>query len=142
MPTTTTGFVVAVLAVVLVGFVALWVAISFTVASVSGWRRLRRLYATEAFDGPTSRTSGYVGRSRFRGALITGASSAGLYLNVVAPFRIAAGPVLVPWSDVTGPVPSPGLASFVTLEFPRAQTSLRLPANLADTLLRRRREAP
>lgn len=141
MPTTTTGFVVSILAAVVVWFAVLWVAICYTLASVSGWRRLRRLYETGPFEGPSSRFSGYVGRSRFRGALIGGATAAGLHLNVVAPFRIGAGPVLIPWSDITGPAPSPGLVSFVTLEFPKARTSLRLPENVAGELLKRRRRA-
>lgn len=139
MPTTTT-FVFLVLATAIAWFAVLWVAICFTVATVSGWRRLRRLYETGPFDGPTFRTRGFVGRSRFRGrALIVGSTAAGLYLNVAAPFRIGAGPVLVPWDEVTRPAPSPGLVSFVTLEFPKAGTSLRLPEDLASQLLQRRR---
>lgn len=35
-------------------FVILWLAIVYTIASVSGWRRLRLLYATGPFEGATS----------------------------------------------------------------------------------------
>jgi hypothetical protein len=135
----TTGFVVSVLAIAVVWFVLLWVAIGFTIASVSGWRRLRRLYGTGPFAGTTFRFAGFVGRSRYRGtALIAGATPAGLYLNVAAPFRIGAGPVLVPWRDIAVTTTRLGLDSLVTVEFPRARTSLRLPEKFAEQLLERR----
>ena len=136
---TTTTFVLALLATVVVSFVVLWVAICQVLASVSGWKRLQRLYATGPFEGETSKSSGHVGRSRFRGAaLIVGASRAGLYLNVVPPFRIGAGPVLIPWRKIAGPSPSPGLIAHLTLEIPEAGTSLRLPESVTRKLLERR----
>ena len=138
---TTTGLVVSIIAAAAVWFVVLWVAICYTIASVSGWRRLRLLYETGPFEGATSKFSGYVGRSRYRGALIAGATAAGLYLNVAAAFRIGAGPVLIPWHDIKVSAPSPGLPSFVTLEFPKARTSLRVPEDLAGKLLQWQRGA-
>ena len=132
---TTTGLVVSIIAVAAVWFVVLWVAICYSIASVSGWRRLRLLYETGPFEGATSKFSGYVGRSRYRGALIAGGTVGGLYLNVAAPFRIGAGPVLIPWHDITVSAPSGGPISFVTLEFPSARTSLRVPENVASRLL-------
>lgn len=138
---TTTGLVVSIIAVAAVWFVVLWVAICYSIASVSGWRRLRLLYETGPFEGATSKFSGYVGRSRYRGALIAGATTAGLYLNVAAPFRIGAGPVFIPWHHITVSAPGPGLISFVTLEFPNARTSLRVPENVASKLLQWHRGA-
>ena len=136
---TTTGLVLSIIAAVVVWFVVLWVAICYVVASVSGWKRLRQLYETGPFEGPTFSFAGYVGRSRFRGgALIGGATASGLYLNVAAPFRIGAGPVLIPWHDITASAPSPGLNSLVALEFPKAHTSLRVTETVADKLLQRR----
>jgi hypothetical protein len=133
---TTTGFVFTIIAVAAVWFVALWVAICYSIASVSGWRRLRLLYETDPFEGAISKFSGYVGRSRYRGALIAGATPAGLYLNVAAPFRIGAGPVLIPWHDITVSAPGPGFSSLVTFEFPNALTKLRVPADVASKLLK------
>lgn len=133
---TTTGLVLSIIAAAVVWFVVLWVAICYGIASVSGWRRLRLLYETGPFEGATFGFAGYVGRSRYRGsALIGGATAAGLYLNVAAPFRIGAGPVLIPWHDITASAPSPGLVSFVTLEFPKAHTSLRVTETVANKLL-------
>jgi hypothetical protein len=137
VPTNTT-LVLSIVAAAVVWFVVLWVAICYGIAAVSGWRRLRSLYETGPFEGATSRFSGYVGRSRYRGALIAGATPAGLYLNVAAPFRIGAGPVLIPWHDIRVAAPSAGTAAFVTFEFPNARTSLRAPEDVARKLLQRR----
>ena len=133
---TNTGLVLSIIGAAAVWFVVLWVAICYSIASVSGWRRLRLLYETGPFEGVTSKFSGYVGRSRYRGALIAGATPAGLYLNVAAPFRIGAGPLLIPWNDITVSPPSPGLISLVTFEFPNARTSLRAPGHVALELLK------
>jgi hypothetical protein len=132
---TTAGLVASVITLFAVGFVALWLAICFCIASVSGWRRLRLLYETGPFEGATSTFSGYVGPSRYRGALIAAATPAGLYLNVAALFRVGAGPVLVPWHDITVSAPSSGLTSFVTFDFPKARTRLRVPESVANKLL-------
>jgi hypothetical protein len=132
-----TTLVLGILAAAALWFVALWVAICYTIAAVSGWKRLRRLYGTATFEGVTSRFSGYVGRSRFRGALIAGATPAGLFLNVAAPFRIGAGPVLIPWQDIAVSPARPGVGSLVTFDFPRARTNLRAPEDVARELLGR-----
>ena len=135
MPTTL-GLVVGIIVLAVVWFVVLWLAICYSIALVSGWRRLRQLYETGPFEGPTFKFAGYVGASRFRGAaLIAGATPAGLYLNVVALFRIGAGPVLIPWHDITVSPLSSGPISLVTLEFPRARTWLRVQENVASKLL-------
>ena len=124
------------MALAVVGFVVLWLAICYTIASVSGWRRLLLLYATGPFEGATCLFAGYVGVSRYRGrALIAGATPAGLYLNVLAPFRFGAGPLLIPWHDITVSAPSTGPISFVTFEFPKAGTRLRAPESVASKLL-------
>jgi hypothetical protein len=138
---TTAVLVLSIIAGALVGFVLLWLAICYGIASVSGWRRLRVLYETSPFVGATSRISGYVGPSRYRGALIAGATAAGLYLNVVAVFRIGTAPLLIPWRDITVSPPSGGLVSLVTFDFPRAGTSLRVPESVAGKLLAARRGA-
>ena len=133
---TTAGLVLSIIALAAVWFLVLWLAICFSIASVSGWRRLRQLYETGPFEGATSRFAGYVGPSRYRGAaLIAGATPAGLYLNVAAPFRVGAGPVLIPWHDITVSAPSTGPVSFVTFEFPKARTRLRAPESVASKLL-------
>jgi hypothetical protein len=139
MQMTDSGLVLGILALVAIWFVVLWLVICHILASVSGWKRLRRLYKTNAFEGDTFRFSGFVGPSRFRGALIAGATREGLYLNVAAPFRFGIGPVLVPWREITGPAPGAGPVALVTFEFPKAGTTFRAPENVADKLLEWRR---
>jgi hypothetical protein len=133
---TTTSLVLSIIVLAVVWFVGLWLAICYFIASVSGWKRLRLLYGTGPFEGATHNFAGYVGPSRFRGrALIGGATPAGLYLNVVAPFRFGAGPLLIPWHDITVSAPSGGPISYVIFEFPKAQTRLRAPESVASRLL-------
>lgn len=135
MPTTV-SLVLGIIALAAVWFVVLWLAICYSIARVSGWVQLRKLYETGPFEGPNSKFSGYVGASRYRGrALIARATPAGLYLNVAAPFRIGAGPVLIPWHEITVSPPSSGLVSLVTFDFPNARTSLRVQEDVASTLL-------
>lgn len=137
---TTAGFVLGILAIAVLWFVVLWLAICYAIASVSGWRRLLRLYPTVPFDGPTSKFSGYVGSSRYRGkALIGGATPAGLYLNVAAPFRVGAGPVFIPWNDIAVSPAKQGHTSLVAFDFPKARTTLRVLENVASELLAPRR---
>jgi hypothetical protein len=132
---TSAGIALGLVVLVVVWFALLWFAICYVFARASGWNRLRQLYETDWCEGPTSILSGHVGRSRVRGALIAGATPAGLYLNVTAPFRLFAGPVLIPWHDITVSPPSRGTASFVTLDFPHARTSLRVREDVARRLL-------
>ena len=138
----TAGFVLSIVALSVVWFVVLWLAICYGVAKAAGWGRLRQLYETGPFEGPTSTSPGYVGASRYRGrALIMGASPAGIYLNVSALFRVGTSPVLIPWHDVTVSAPSSGPIPLVTFEFANARTSLRVPESAARKLLEWRRGA-
>ena len=138
----TAGFVLSIVALSIVGFVVLWLAICYGIAKAAGWGRLRQLYETGSFEGPTSTSPGYVGASRYRGrALIVGASPAGLYLNVSALFRVGTRPVLIPWHDVSVSAPSSGPIPLVTFELAKAGTSLRVPEGAAGKILEWRRGA-
>jgi hypothetical protein len=133
----TASLVLSIVALSVVWFVVLWLAICYGVAKAAGWGRLRQLYETGLFGGSTTTSAGYVGASRYRGrALIIGASPAGLYLNVSGLFRVGAGPVLIPWRDVTVSVPSSGSLPLVTFEVANARTSLRIPESAANQLLK------
>jgi len=132
---TTGGLILGIVALAVLWFAFLWLAICFILSRVSGWARLRQLYRTGPFEGPTVAFSGRVGPSKYRGVLIGGATSAGLYLNVAAPFRIGAGPVLIPWHEITVSPPSGGLISVVTFDFPRAGTGLQVQETVASKVL-------
>lgn len=129
----TVGFTLGIVALAVLWFAFLWVGICFLFAKASGWTRLRQLYESAPLDGPTSTVSGRLGRSRLRGALIVAGTSAGLYLNVTAPFRIFVRPVLIPWHDIT--ISPPSNDSLVTLHFFNARTSLRVREDVATNLL-------
>jgi hypothetical protein len=131
------AFVFGVITLSVVWFVALWLGISFLVATVSGWRRLGVLYETGPFDGATFKTAGYLGPSRYRGrALILGTTHTGLYLNVAAPFRVGTRPLLIPWREIeVSPAASAGRIPLVTFEFPKAATRLRVAESVAQRLL-------
>lgn len=126
----------AIVGLAIVWFLLLWVAISFAVASASGLRRLRRLYATSPDGERAFAIAGYLGPSRFRGrALVARSTPAGLYLDVHRIFRIGAGAVLIPWREIELPVPNDRTEPLVTFGFPRAATRLRVSPEIAAKLL-------
>ena len=86
----------------IIGFVAIWLAVSFILASVSGWRELAEKYAVLQV-GPSSRKSsgGRVGGVTYGGALSLGPLPSGFLLSVLLPFRFAHRPLSIPWSDVS-----------------------------------------
>ena len=133
----TAAFTLLIVAVAVGWFALLWVAICYLFARASGWNRLRRLYETGRFEASVSTVSGRLGRSRLRGALVAGATPAGLYLNVSTPFRIFAAPVLIPWPDITVSSPSSDHIPLVSFDFVKAQTSLRVREDVATMLLGR-----
>lgn len=129
----TVGIILGIIALSALGFVGLWCGICYGLALVAGWPRLCELYALDqGFAGPTTTFSGYVGVTRYRGALTGGATPAGLYLNVAFPFRLGAGPVFIPWQDISVLPPSTGLFPLVTFDFPKAGTRLRVPESVAS----------
>ena len=136
------GVIFGLIALSGVAFIALWCGICYGIALVARWPRLRDLYGyDQAFAGPTTTFSGYVGVARYRRVLLGGATAAGLYLNVAAPFRIGAGPVFIPWQDISVVQPGSGSVSQVTFDFPKAETRLRVPESVARTFFEWQRGA-
>ena len=129
--------IIGLVVLAMLGSLALWCGICYGLAVVARWPRLRELYAyDQAFRGPTTSFSGYVGATRYRGVLRGGATADGLYLDVAFPFRLGAGPVFIPWQDIVVSPPSKsGFITSVTFEFPKAGTRLRVPEGVAATLL-------
>ena len=129
--------VLGLVALSVVGSIALWCGICYGLALLARWPRLRELYAYEqTFQGPTMNFSGRMGITRYRGVLIGGATADGLYLNVAFPFRLGAGPVFIPWQDIAVSDPSRGvMTTSVTFNFPRAGTALRVSEGVATKLL-------
>ena len=85
-----------------IGSVAAWVAVSFMIASLSGWRELAEKFAAEQLS-PTPRrhSGGRVGGVTYGGALKLGALPNGFLLSVLLPFRLGHRPLAMQWSDVS-----------------------------------------
>lgn len=111
----------AVLAVV--GFVAMWAAISSLIAAMSGWRRLAQSYRlTSPFNGQQWRfCNGYMRWStNYNGCLTIGADMRGLYLAVLFLFRYGHPPLFVPWADVQVAASEGRFFSYLEFSFRRA----------------------
>jgi hypothetical protein len=120
-------------------FGAFWCLVCYLLSAIAGWPKLRGTYSIrEPFRGYQTVGSGRLGATRYGLCLIVGANEGGIYLNVVFPFRVGAGPVLVPWSEVRVSSSTTWLVHYLTFEFPRASTSLRLSERLGKKLLSHR----
>ena len=112
---------IALLAVI--GFVAMWAAISSLIAAFSGWRRLAQVYSlTTPFNGQQWRFRSARMRwsTNYNGCLTIGANVRGLYLGVLLVFRIGHPPVFVPWSEVQMTVHKARVFRYLDFTFARA----------------------
>jgi hypothetical protein len=102
-------------------FVGFWCAVCYLVAFVSGWRRLAAHYATDApITGQRFRfRSAKAGFVRFRSTLNLAAAPDGLHLWLLAPFRVGAPHLLVPWHDVAAAPTQEWMFKRVALTFAR-----------------------
>ncbi len=84
-------------------FVGIWLAVTFLLATTSGWSALRREHPDPGPE-PTRWQPvrvGYLGGVRFRGSVMSiGASPAGLHLKTGFLFASAHQPIRVPWALV------------------------------------------
>ena len=122
----------ALIAALLVFIVALWCAISLTLALV-GWRDLARDYATRVtpHGRPFYALVGSVGLATYRG-LNAWTAAEGLFLAAPRLFRLAHKPLLIPWSAIGNVKVSKVLWADVAF-FDVSGTPLKLPARvLAD----------
>src|SRR4029077_127484 len=86
----------------LVAFACLWCAIGWMVAQF-GWSTLAAKYRTDRQPPAEiySFCSGTINWfANYRGVLKLGFMPEGLYLSVIALFRIGHPPLLIPWSDI------------------------------------------
>jgi hypothetical protein len=103
-------------------FVGLWCAITYLLALMSGWRRLATHYAADLPVGGQrfrfrSAKSGLV---RYNHCLNFAATTAGLHLWLLLPFRIGSPPLLVPWAEVSAAPVREFMFSAIALGFARA----------------------
>jgi hypothetical protein len=117
-------------------FGAFWCLICYVLSVVAGWPKLRDAYSLhERFRGYQTVISGRLGATNYGLCLIVGADQRGIYLNVVLPFRVGAGAVLVPWPEIRVFASKAWLFHYVNFEFSRANTSLRVSESLGNAFL-------
>jgi hypothetical protein len=96
----------ALAAVFLVSFSAMWVAISYSIAMIGGWRELAVDYrAADHIAGrqwwfQSAHLGCHFGAARYGSILFVTAGSEGLRLSVGFPFGFAHPALLIPWKDM------------------------------------------
>jgi len=120
-------------------FIILWFASGFLVGLASGWQSLAERYRTER-EFPAHRRRMQSAQLRagmgYNNVLTLGSDAEGLYLGVLALFRIGHPRLLVPWADVV--VEEPRRYLFVmmrTLRLGPGAIPLRVREPLAEFLL-------
>lgn len=82
-------------------FAAMWIGISFSLATRGGWKELAVHYpAPASLVIPRFYTGGRVGDVAYSGCLGVGADHRGLALNVMLPFRLWHAPLWIPWDVI------------------------------------------
>lgn len=119
---------------VVVGSVGLWLLVCFIVSHLGGWSSLARIYRSEKpFDGQT--WHGCSGFFKFFGSyrrtLTLGANSEGLYIAVLALFRLAHPPLYIPWSEVSAESGRSLVGPAIALHFARIPS---VPLTMARSL--------
>lgn len=80
----------------------IWIAVSLLAALLSGWLKLSAHYRTDR--APQGRSSGYInatlGFVGYRRSLRIHTDADGLFLTVMAPFRVGHPPLFIPWRNV------------------------------------------
>jgi len=109
-----------VMAVFLIGFVALWVVVAVVLGLIGGWRELARRYRSQL---PFSGHKWYFRSAtmnifvRYNRMLTVGVNPAGLYLAVMALFRPGHPPLFIPWHDITMTSEQKFAATFIVFKF-------------------------
>jgi len=83
-------------------FVALWVAVSYTLSKKSGWSRLTEKYQfSQKFEGQYFRfQSAKMNKINFNSALEIGVNDSGMYLVPMILLRLFHKPILIPWNEI------------------------------------------
>jgi hypothetical protein len=121
----------------LIGFVGVWVGITFLLSRIGGWNVLAGRYlAQHPFSGQVhSWCSGRLGFVNYNNCLSLGANEQGLYLSVPRIFAFAHPPLFIPWSDIRAQRDKILWAQIVRFELGTAPaTKLQVPRRFADKL--------
>lgn len=124
-------------------FIGLWCAVSFGLSRISGWSLLaRRFRAAGPFYGETWgwQSARFRGWCSYNNCLTFGASSEGLYLSVMRPFRLFHRALLIPWSEIEVETGKMMFGYYDTAKF-RIGTEERVTVKIYGKLVDRVRKA-
>lgn len=105
-------------ALILPAFAAFWIAISYVISVVGGWRELAQHYRAAEFSGECWHFQSAAMRwsTRYGNVLTVGANAQGLYLAVLFLFRAGHPPLFVPWADIELRLIRGTIFRYVTIE--------------------------
>ena len=119
-------------------FLLLWLAVSFFVACLGGWRELARHYRAgtpflgKKFWFQSARLKRW---TNYNNALTVGGNPQGLYLSQLVIFRFGHPPLFMPWTDITVLKIEGRLGSRYELRFARCpEVPFTITARLWDRL--------
>jgi hypothetical protein len=121
-------YLIALFPVIIVG---IWCGVVFLLASIGGWHRLAKFYATNKRPSTKGVTmqSGMIGMMSYGNCLGIHVEPGGFFLSILLPFRFAHPTLFIPWEAIRNPTVRRFLWS-ETVKFdvgdPRIAT-LRLP---------------
>ena len=83
-------------------FILVWCACSLLLARLGGWSALAiKFRATQAPLGEKfTFCAAKIGRGQYVGIITAIKSQSGLYLSVIAPWRLGHPPILIPWAEL------------------------------------------
>ena len=117
-----------------VGFISLWLFVSFVISFLGGWLSLSRKFRLHGkFSGPKWwGVSGWMrALASYRGCLVVGANPEGLYLAVIFLFRFAHPPLFIPWAEIAFGRERIFFRSFVRFQLGREDS---IPLTLRESL--------
>jgi len=97
-----TGHVALIVLAAVAGVPAFFCLILLVLSKLGGWSALAERYRTDrSFQGTLwNYQFGFLGSTRYNGALTVGSGSEGLYLAVIVFLRPFHPPLLIPWHEV------------------------------------------
>ncbi|MDR3763828.1 MAG: hypothetical protein P4M01_06995 [Acidobacteriota bacterium] len=131
----------ALAAVLVVGwFLFVTVAVMYTLSRMSGWVLLARRFAAngnfagETWSWQSARLRGWC---NYNNCLCVGADPMGLYLAVMAPFRLFHPPLYIPWTEIDAQTGKAFLGFYDTVQLRigrEEQVSVRFYGKMVDRL--------
>lgn len=128
------------IALIVLLFIATWVAVVNIISLLGGWRSLGKSYrADRPFSGQRFwfQSAGLRTMTSYNNVLTIGANEEGLYLSVFFLFRFGHPPLFIPWEDISGTPKRVLWMKTVKLQFQKCPSvPVSISKRLADKLER------